>query len=166
MKRLALLLPILMLGTGCDTTTGPGDFTLDDLPTPPRNVATISVTEDLSLHGRTVMEARELYFFALRTPPPLPELLYDASLGGGTFLRVVLPGVRTTGTFSTAEDGVSLSFGAPSGVVFEPRATCRINVTSALGDGDVGRLRGHADCPVANDSIEMRVLVKFDYSND
>ena len=169
MKRTKVLLTALALlaGTGCDTTTGPWDFTLDDLPAPPRDVATVAVTEDLSLHGRTVVEARELYFFALRTPPPLPELLYDAALGGGaTFLRIVLPGTRETGTFSTGEEGVAFSFGAPNGSVFEPRGTCRINVTTALGDGGAGRLRGHADCPVTDDSTDMRVLVKFDYSND
>lgn len=170
MRRAILTTVLLLLPlAGCDWGLGTDaePITLDRLATPPRNHATVAITETLTdAVGRETMTAETQYFFPLRTPPPLPELLFDAIIAGGApLVRVVLLDQRQTGEFST-EDGVVLQFGAPDGAVFNPRTVCRVTVTSALNALDDGRLRGEFDCPMtsASNDPDMRVLVKFDYS--
>lgn len=160
-----ILLPLAACDWGLGT--GPGDITLDDVAIPPRDHATIMITERLEDElGRETMAAGTQYFFPLRTPPPLPELLFDAVIAGGSpFIRVVLLDETQVGESSTA-DGVVLQFGAPDGAVFEPRTSCRVTVVSALTESGTGRLRGELDCPMTSDADypDMRVLVRFDHS--
>lgn len=163
MKRLILILATLLV-VACDPGTEPDDLTLDDLPPAPVNVAVVAVTEDLFGVRNVVMEAGQLYFFELRTPPPLPTLLYDAYIeSAAPVVRITLEDVTRTGTFTTGQNGVDFLFQAPDGTAFEPRTTCRINVTSALSASG-GRLQGNLDCPVTSGTAEMRVLVRFDHS--
>lgn len=168
MRRASLLtVLILLLLAACDLGTGPGRITLDDVSIPPRDHATVVITERLEDElGREIMAAGTQYFFPLRTPPPLPELVFDAVISGGSpFVRVVLLDETQVGESST-EDGVLLQFGAPDGAVFEPRTSCRVTVVSALTGSGTGRLRGEFDCPMTSDADypDMRVLVRFDHS--
>lgn len=166
MKRLIpILATITLVAGGCDTGTEPDDITLEDLPTPPRNTAAVMVTRDLENIGQVAMQAGQLYFFELRTPPPLPRLLYDAFiLGAAPVVRLDLESATATGTFTTGQNGVGFLFAAPDGSAFEPQGSCRINVLSALNESGTGRLQGAVDCPVTDGVTTLRVLVKFDHS--
>lgn len=168
-RHIYLLILILILAAACDWGLGtdPDDLVLDDLSDPPRNHATVVLTEDLEDDiGRVTITAGTEYFFPLRTPPPLPELLFDAVIAGGApLVRVILLDVTQAGEFSTL-DGVGLRFGAPDGRVFDPKSSCRVNVTSALNTAGGGRLQGRFDCPMIDElgELELRVLVKFDHT--
>jgi hypothetical protein len=164
MRRAILILAALGL-TACDPTTAPDELTLADLPDAPQNSAVVAVTRDLLGVSDVVMQAGQLYFFELRTPPPLPELVFDAFIQStAPVVRIDLKNATETGTFTTGVDPVEFLFGAPDGTAFEPRSSCRINVTSALSESGIGRLRGNTDCPVTDGARELRVLVKFDHS--
>lgn len=164
MKRIILILAAVGLAA-CDPTTEPDELSLDDLPGAPQNSAVVVVTKDLTGVSDVVMEAGQLYFFELRTPPPLPELVFDAFLQStAPVVRFELESATATGTFTTGVDDVGFLFGAPDGSAYEPRSSCRINVTSALNDSGIGRLTGNTDCPVTDGATELRVLVKFDHS--
>lgn len=160
-----LLLPLVACDWGLGTD--PGEITLDDVAVPPRNHATVMITEQLTDGlGREIMAAGTQYFFPLRTPPPLPELLFDAAISSGSSdVRIILLDETQTGEFST-DGGVLLQFGAPDGALFEPRTSCRVTVSSALTEAGTGRLQGAFDCPMRSDGDDpdMRVLVRFDHS--
>lgn len=160
-----LLLPLAACDLGL--STGPGDITLADVSVAPRDHASLMITETLTdAIGRETMAAGTQFFFPLRTPPPLPELVFDATIAGGSpAVRVILLDVTQTGEFNT-RDGVVLQFVSPDGAVFEPTTSCRVTVTSALDGSGSGRLRGYFDCPMSSDSgdPDMRVLVRFDHS--
>ncbi|NIP78350.1 MAG: hypothetical protein GWM90_03775 [Gemmatimonadetes bacterium] len=159
---LALPLPACDWGLG----TEPDSLRLEDLPDPPRNHATLAITETL-FDGldRPMMTASTQYFFPLRTPPPLPELLFDAAIAGGApAVKVVLSDATLTGTFDTSDPDVSLLFAAPDGAVFEPVGSCRITVASALDLAGAGRLQASFDCPMTDGNRDLRVLVKLDHT--
>jgi hypothetical protein len=166
MRRLILLVPLGVALAACDPGTEPRDLTLDDVSNPPRNHATVVVTQNVgSGTGSQDMLAGQEYFLPLRDPPPLPRLDFDAQIGvGAAVVRFDLGDVTTTGTRSTDDPGVGFLFGAPDGTVFEPSGSCRITIVSALlGDGS-GRLQGETDCTATDGTRNLRVLVKFDHS--
>lgn len=167
MRRIFLLVPILALAA-CDLGlgTGPDELTLDDLGEPAANSAVIVLTRPLGDgRGYYDMSARTPYYFVLRTPPPLPRLVFDTQIGiGSPSLVLDLAAIDQTGVLVTGSDDIDVAFTAPDGVRFEPRSTCRITLTSAWADQPGARLRGKSDCPVTDGGIELRVLFKFDYT--
>lgn len=157
----ALLLPSCDWGLGTD----PNDLGLSDIGRPPADHAAVVVTKAIQDEGgQPLMLSWTEYLFVLRTPPELPELLFDADISGGALLTLVLEDETATGTFQTSDPAVTLFFRAPDAAVFEPAGVCRINVTSALdGDGG-GRLQAEFDCPMTDGTRDLRVLAKLDHS--
>lgn len=167
MRRSATALPLLFLAA-CDIGlgTGPVEVTLNDLAAPAANSAVVLITEPLGTgSGYYDMTARTQYPYTLRTPPPLPELVFDTQIGiGASILRLTLAAIDQTGVLVTGTDGVEVVFAAPDGSVFEPIGTCRITITSAWAETAGSRLQGHSDCPVTDGTLDFRVLFKFDYT--
>jgi hypothetical protein len=164
---LLLTIPTLLL-QGCDWGLGtdPRDFGLGDLSTPPRDHATVAVTQDLvGMLDGPPMFGNHQYVFPLITPPALPELWFEAPIAGGhPAITLVLEDVTRTGVFNTSDEAVSLTFRGPGGSVFNPVSDCRINVTSALNASGEGRLQEYFDCPVTDGTRNIRVLAKMDHS--
>lgn len=167
MRKPLYIVPLLALAA-CDLGlgTGPVEITLDALSEPPSNTAMVVLTEPLGDgRGYYDMNARTQYPFALRTPPPLPELVYEIPVGVGTSaLLLTLAHIEQTGVLVTGTDDVDVLFVAPDGAPFAPRSTCRVTITSAWADQPGRRLQGKSDCPVTDGTREMRVLFKFDYT--
>lgn len=167
-RKLLPVLPLFLLLAACDLGlgTGPTSFTLDDLADPQPNSAVVLLTESLGDgRGYYDMTANVAYAFLLRTPPPLPRLVFDTQIGvGASTLRLDLAHIDRTGTLQTGTDGVAMRFVAPDGTIFEPRSSCRITLTSAWADQPGARLEGRSDCPVTDGTLELRVLFKFDYT--
>ncbi|HUE77120.1 MAG TPA: hypothetical protein VMM83_04195 [Longimicrobiales bacterium] len=160
-----LFVPVLLLA-GCDLGTGPTPVTLDDLTEPASNTAVVLITEPLGDgRGYYDMGADLQYPFQLRTPPPLPEMIYDLQIGiGASALTLTLANIEDTGIIVTGVDGVDVLFMAPDGATYEPLTSCRITITSAWVDSPGARLQGKSDCPVTDGSADFRVLFKFDYT--
>lgn len=158
----ALVLPACDWGLGTD----PQDFGLGDLSNPPRNHATVAVTEDLvGMLDGPPMYANHPYFFPLIALPALPELWFEAPIAGGhPAITLVLEDVTLTGVFQTTDEAISLTFRGPNGSISNPASDCRINVTSALGASGEGRLQGYFDCPMTDGTRDIRVLAKLDHS--
>jgi len=169
-RHLAALALLILGSAGCDlfsVVTDPADLRLSDVSTPPPNHATVVVTEDMVGQLNDVeMTAGIEYFFQLRTPPPLPELLFDTSIPFGQGLvRFFLDDVTQEGVISTEDPDVSFLFTSPSGNKAEPTTSCRITITSAWSAESGSKLTGQTDCPVTGqDENRFRVLVKFDYT--
>lgn len=164
MRRLLFVLPVLF--AGCDLSTGVEPVTLDDLSAPAQNTAVILVTEDLGDgRGYHDLSAGFQYPLQLRTPPPLPRMVYDAQIGSGTAgLDLTLAHIEEVGILVTGTDDVAVRFTAPDGATYSPRTTCRITITSAWSDVPGARLQGKSDCPVTDGVADFRVLFKFDYT--
>ncbi|HUG41605.1 MAG TPA: hypothetical protein VMM12_14040 [Longimicrobiales bacterium] len=163
MRRPLHVLPLLVLAA-CDLGlgTGPVELKLDDLAEPESNTAVVALTKTIGDGiGLNDMVAQTQYLLTLRTPPPLPELLFDAR---SSVLRLTLAGIDETGIRVTGTDGVDVVFAAPDGVLFGPSTTCRITITSAWAPQPGARLRGKSDCPITDGTRELRVLFKFDYT--
>ncbi|MBW3552137.1 MAG: hypothetical protein KY466_01435 [Gemmatimonadetes bacterium] len=166
MRKPLSIVPLLIL-VACDgLSTAPVQLTLDELSPPPSNTAMVVLTEPLGDGGGDHdMSALTQYAYALRTPPPLPELIYETSLEAGTSaLLLTLADIEQTGVLVTGTDDVDVGFVPPDGAPFAPRSTCRITITSAWADQAGRRLQGKSDCPVTDGTRELRVLFKFDYT--
>lgn len=158
-----LFVPVLLFA-GCDLGIEPVPITLDDLSAPASNTAVVVLSEPLGDGlGDYDMAADLQYTFHLRTPPPLPELIYELQFGAGA-LDLVLANIEETGIIVTGTGGVTFLFVAPDGTTYEPLTTCRITITSAWADAPGARLQGKSDCPVTDGSADFRVLFKFDYT--
>lgn len=146
--------------------TGPVEITLDDLSEPTPNTAVVVLTRSLGDgNGYYDMAAATQYPYTLRTPPPLPQLVFDTQIGiGATSLRLDLADIGVTGVLVTGTDGVDVTFMAPDGAVFKPLSTCRITITSAYTGEPGSRLQGKSDCPATDGTRDLRVLFKFDYT--
>lgn len=167
MRRPLFALPLLFLAA-CDfgLSTPVPEVTLDDLHDPASNTAVVLLTEPLGDgRGYYDMSALTQYFYTLRTPPPLPQLVFDTQIGvGASDLILTLANIEETGLLVTGTDGVSVRFVAPDGRIFEPLTTCRITITSPWSAPAGSRLQGKSDCPVTDGTSDLRVLFKFDYT--
>lgn len=167
MRRTIYFLPLLVVAA-CDLGlgTGPAEITLDDLSEPMSNTAVVLITEPLGDgRGYYDMGANLQYPFQLRTPPPLPEMVFDVPIGvGAAALTVTLADIGSTGVRVTGTDGVDVLFMAPDGTSYRPLTTCRITITSAWRDAPGARFQGRSDCPVTDGTTDFRVLFKFDYT--
>lgn len=164
MRRLLFVLPVLF--AACDLSTGVQPVTLDDLSEPAQNTAVVLLTESLGGgRGYYDMSAGLQYALQLRTPPPLPQMVYDAQIGAGAAgLNLMLATIDDVGILVTGTDGVDVLFSAPDGATYTPRTTCRITITSAWSDTPGARLQGKSDCPVTDGVTDFRVLFKFDHT--
>jgi hypothetical protein len=160
------MIPLLLVA-GCDLGTEPNQLTLAELYDPPANHATVAVTEAIDNgFGDVAMAPGEQYFFQLRMPPPVPELIFEGiSLVGSLSVLLRLGDATRTGVISTEEEEVEFRFGTPDGRTLRPIRDCRITLLEpAWQDRSGARLRGQSDCGVGDADLDFRVLIKFNYT--